>query len=341
MALWGRGFDRAAGMTTTRLARVVSEWLATLGENQRRRATFDFEDPERFVWAFTPGDRAGLALRDMRLEQREAALAVVDAAMSERGAREVRDVIALETILGAIERDQGRSNWPRRDPELYWFAVFGEPGAPGSEEPWMWRIGGHHVAIHLTVAGGEVVGSSPSFLGANPAVVPPGPERAGERTLTGEETLARELVVGLPDTERAAAIVDPVAPPEILTSNAARADGARVPRGLAHADMPAEAQTRLETLIRHYLGRAPDDIAAEEWRRAVADDLAETTFAWAGPTEPGRGHYYAVRGPRLLIEYDNTQNDANHIHAVWRDLANDWGEDVLAAHYRTAHRATR
>lgn len=326
-------------MTTSSLARVVSDWLATLGADQRGRATFDFEDPERFVWAFTPGERAGLALRDMQPEQREAALAVVDVAMSERGAGEVRGIIALETILGAIERDQGRSNWLRRDPELYWFAVFGEPGAHGGEEPWMWRVGGHHVAIHVTVAGGEVVGSSPSFLGANPAVIPAG-VRAGERTLTGEETLARELVIGLPETARAAAIVDPIAPPEILTSNAARPDGTRVPRGLAHADMPAEAQIRLETLIRHYLGRAPDGIAVEEWRRAVADGLAETTFAWAGPTEPGHGHYYAVRGPRLLIEYDNTQNGANHIHAVWRDLANDWGEDVLAAHYRIAHRRT-
>jgi hypothetical protein len=338
MALRRRRFDRA-GMTTIRLASVVSDWLATLDADQRGRAAFDFGDTERFVWAFTPGERAGLALRDMRPEQREAALAVVDVAMSERGAREVRGIVALEAVLGEIERDQGRSNWPRRDPELYWFAVFGDPDAPG-EEPWMWRVGGHHVAVHMTVAGSEVVASSPSFLGANPAVIPAGP-RAGERTLTGEETLARELAIGLPEAARAAAIVDPVAPPEILTSNAARADGTRVPRGLAHADMPAEAQTRFETLIRHYLGRAPDDIAAEEWRRAVADGLAETTFAWAGPTEPGRGHYYAIRGPRLLIEYDNTQNGANHIHAVWRDLENDWGEDLLAHHYRTAHRPTR
>jgi uncharacterized protein DUF3500 len=323
-------------MTSSRLASVVSDWLATLGADQRGQATFDFEDSERFVWAFTPGERAGLALRDMQAEQREAVMAVVDVALSERGAREVRAIFALETILGAIERDKGRSNWPRRDPELYWFAVFGDPTGG---TPWMWRVGGHHVAVQVTVADDEVIGSSPSFLGANPAVIPAG-VRAGQRTLRGEESLARELVTGLPEAAQAAAIVDPVAPPEILTSNAARADATRVPRGLAHADMPAEAQLRLETLIRHYLGRAPEDIAADEWRRAVADGLADTTFAWAGPTEPGRGHYYAVRGPRLLIEYDNTQNGANHIHAVWRDLANDWGEDLLALHYRTAHPST-
>ena len=326
-------------MTASALTRTVLDWLALLDVGQRDAATFPFDDPERFVWAFTPGDREGLALRDMEGPQRAAAIAMLRAAMSERGASEAGAVIALETVLGAIEREAGRGHGPRRDPELYWFAVFGDPSS-ADREPWMWRIGGHHVAIHMTVADGLVVASTPSFLGANPAVIPTGP-RVGERTLTGEESLARELVHGLSDEARAAAIVDPVAPPEILTSNAARAVADRVPRGLAYAAMTPDAQDRLETLIRHYLGRAPDAVAAQDWRRAVAEGLAETTFAWAGSTEPGRGHYYAIRGPRLLIEYDNTQNGANHIHAVWRDLANDWGGDTLAAHYRARHPAAR
>jgi hypothetical protein len=323
-------------MTAKRLRRVVIDWLDTLDPEQGGRARFDFDDAERFVWAFTPGERQGLSMRDMRADQRAAAMGTVEAAMSERGAREVAEVMALETVLGAIERDRGRSNWPRRDPELYWFAVFGDPSGSG---PWSWRVGGHHVAIHITVADGRVMGSAPSFLGANPAVVPGGP-RAGSRVLTGEEVLARELLASLPDDSRQVAVVDADAPPEILTSNAARADGDRVPRGIRHRDIPAAAQAALERLIRHYLGRSADDVAAEEWARAVADGLPDTTFAWSGSTEPGRGHYYAIRGPRLLIEYDNTQDGANHIHAVWRDTENDWGEDVLAAHYRKAHGPT-
>jgi Protein of unknown function (DUF3500) len=322
-------------MTAGALRRAILDWLALLDPGQLRWARFRFDDPERFVWAFTPGDRQGLALRDMDAAQRDAAMAMLSAALSVRGAREATAIMALETVLGGIERDTGRANWQRRDPVLYWFAIFGDPSTR-SDQPWMWRVGGHHVAIHLTVLEDEVLASSPSFLGANPAVIPGGP-RAGERTLTGEELLARELVSGLPEAERAVAIVDPVAPPEILTTNTARADGGRVPPGLAHADMPAVSRAALEALIRQYLGRASDVIAAEDWRRAVADGLAGTTFAWAGPIEPGRGHYYAIRGPRLLIEYDNTQNGANHIHAVWRDLANDWGEDLLTAHYRMAH----
>ncbi|HSL76940.1 MAG TPA: DUF3500 domain-containing protein [Candidatus Limnocylindrales bacterium] len=321
--------------TAVQLARIVLDWLATLDPPRRAQACFPFGREERFVWAFTPGDRDGLALRDMTDDQRGAAWRVVDAAMSERGAREARAVVALETILGSLEREQGRSDWRRRDPELYWFAVFGDPSTGA---PWMWRVGGHHVAISLTVADGEIVGSSPSFLGANPAVVPSGP-RAGERTLTGEEAFARALLAALSVDERSVAITDAVAPPEILTSNAARADVGRVPRGLRHGDMAAPGQAAFEVLIRHYLGRAADDIAAADWERAVVAGLGDTSFAWAGSTEQGQGHYYAVLGPRLLIEYDNTQNGANHIHAVWRDLTNDWGEDLLAAHYRKRHAA--
>ena len=266
-------------------------------------------------------------------------MAVVRAALSARSAREVAAIIELETVLGELERQAGRSNWRRRDPVLFWFAVFGDPGRVDGA-PWMWRVGGHHVAIHMTVADGQVIGSSPSFLGANPAVIPAGP-RTGERTLTGEELLARELVTSLGDEARTVAIVDPVAPPEILTSNAVRADASRVPRGLAYADMSPDARARLERLVRHYLSRAADDVAADDWQRVVGEGFADTTFAWAGPTEPGRGHYYAVRGPRLLIEYDNTQNGANHVHSVWRDLANDWGGDTLAAHYRSSHPPAR
>jgi hypothetical protein len=315
-----------------RLTGAVVAWLATLDPDQRAQATFPFDTGERSVWAFTPGEREGLALRDMRPDQRVAAMGVVQAAMSERGAREVADVIALETVLGAIERQQGRSNWPRRDPELYWSAVFGDPATGG---PWSWRIGGHHVAIHMTVADGLVVGSTPSFLGANPAVVPSGPT-AGTRTLTGEETLARELLGGLSAEARADAVVDPDAPPEILTSNSARADVRSIPRGIRYDDLDVAGRDRFERLVRHYVGRAADEVASADWERIVGG-LDTATFAWAGPEEPGRGHYYAVHGPRFLIEYDNTQNGANHIHAVWRDLVNDWGEDLLAAHYTSRH----
>ncbi len=225
------------------------------------------------------------------------------------------------------------ANWERRDPERYWFAVFGDPSGSG---PWSWRLGGHHVAVQVTVIDGRIVRSAPSFLGANPATIPDGP-RAGERAIDGEERLARALLAALTPAERALAIVDPIAPPDILSGNGRRADTRDIATGIRHDGLALGAQANLEALIRHYLDRVHAGAADAAWARIVADGLPEATFAWAGPVEPGRGHYYAIRGPRFLIEYDNTQNGANHIHAVWRDLADDWGEDALAAHYRAGH----
>jgi hypothetical protein len=317
------------------IADAVRAWLGTLDPPQRARATFPFETDERFAWAYTPGDRKGLPIAAMSSAQREAAMTALDVALSIRGAREVRAIMALEDVLGRIEREAGWLDAPRRDPELYWFSVFGDPGGPG---PWAWRVGGHHVAVELTVAGGEVIGSAPSFLGANPATIPSGP-RAGERTIDGEETLARALLASLSAGQRAIAVVDPVAPPDIRSGNGRRAQLRGIPEGIPYADLGSGQRDGLERLVRHYLDRARPEIAEVEWARIHDAGLAPVTFAWAGPDTPGRGHYYAIRGPGFLIEYDNTQDGANHIHSVWRDLTNDWGEDRLAAHYRAAHRS--
>jgi hypothetical protein len=311
----------------------VLAWLDSLDQPQRARATFSFEDDERYVWAYTPGTRQGLALGDMRPDQRDGAMAIVASALSSRAAGEVGAIMALETILGGLERADGRAGWIRRDPELYWFAVFGTPGAMS---PWSWRVGGHHVAVHVTVLGDRVIGATPSFLGANPAVVPSGPA-AGTRTLTGEETLARALLSALTAAERRAAVIDGVAPADILTGIGRHADLRSVPIGIRHANLGPQRQAALERLIRHYVGRARDEVATASWERILAAGLGDAMFAWAGSDAPGRGHYYAVRGPTFVIEYDNTQNGANHIHAVWRDLGADWGEDLLLAHRTAAH----
>lgn len=324
------------------IARAVRAWLAGLDEGQRGRAIFPFDNVERFAWQYTPGPREGLALGDMRPGQRSAAMAIVEASLSDRGSREVMAVIELEPVLGALERAAGRGDWARRDPGLYWFAVFGDPGEGSGRagaSPWSWRVGGHHVAIQLTVLDGRVVGAAPSFLGANPAVVPSGPT-AGARALTGEETLARDLLAVLTPEQRRIAVVDPIAPPDILSGKGARADVRSIPSGIRQDDLDTSGQAAVAALVRHYLDRARPEVAATAWERILDAGLDAITFAWAGPDEPGRGHYYAVRGPRTLIEYDNTQDGANHIHSVWRDLEGDWGEDLLADHYRAGHPRT-
>jgi hypothetical protein len=316
------------------LTRAVQAWLDGLDEGQRRRATFPFESDIRFAWHYTPITHEGLALADMSTAQRHAAMRILQAGLGARGAADTEAVIALETTLGEVEREEGREGWRRRDPTRYWFGVFGDPSA--SAGAWSWRVVGHHVTAHVTVLDGRIVSSTPSFLGANPAVVPSGP-RTGYRALTGEETLARELLLSLSGAQRAVAVIAPVAPPDILSGAGRRAVVDGIAGGIPRSALDPAQQGRLDALIRWYLDRARDDVAAAAWDGLVAAGLDAIGFAWAGPAEPGRGHYYAVRGPSFLLEYDNTQNGANHIHAVWRDLADDWGEDALAAHYRSAH----
>jgi hypothetical protein len=313
-----------------RIAAAVRGWLDGLDDRQREAARFAFDDAERFAWQYVPGERQGVSLRWMTPAQRVLAFGIVDAAMSARGARELRAVIDLEVILGELE---GRSGY--RDPGRYWFAVFGEPG---DGAPWSWRVGGHHVAVHGTVAGGVVVGATPSFLGANPATVPKGGPLAGRRALDGEERLARELLASLTAAQRKLAIVDPVAPPDILSGTGRRADLREVPTGIRADALEPGQRDRLEGLVHHYLQRFEAGAARAARERVAAAGFDGVTFAWAGADQPGRGHYYAVRGPTLLIEYDNTQNGGNHVHSVWRDSTNDWGEDLLAEHYRSATR---
>jgi hypothetical protein len=192
------------------------------------------------------------------------------------------------------------------------------------------------VAIQVTLAGGRVVGSAPSFLGANPAVVPLGPT-AGARALTGEEELARRLIAGLDGAARKKAIVDDAAPADILSGNGPRALVAAIPTGVRYAELDAASREALERLVQHYVERARPEIAAAGWDRIRSAGLDDIAFAWAGPDEPGRGHYYAVRGRTFLVEYDNTQDGANHAHTVWRDLRRDWGTDLLAEHHAEAH----
>ncbi len=324
------GSAERAEAAAAAMAQAAQAFLASLDDERRAAAAFPFEGGERYLWHYTPVARNGLRLKDMTPAQRGLALRLLDTALSARGARQARGIIALETILDEWEGMQGsRMSW-ERDPELYYFSVF---GAPGGARPWGWRAGGHHLGIHATIAANAYVSVLPLFLGANPAQVRHGPH-TGTRTLPDEEDLARALLANLSGAQKRRAIVDPTAPDDILTKNYRVADPAAIPRGgVVFADLRDGQRQGLVGLIRHYVQRANGELAALEWRRIEADGLDAVRFLWAGPEARGQGHYYAVAGPSFVIEYDNTQNGANHIHSVLRSYRGDWGEDLLAAHY--------
>jgi hypothetical protein len=316
-----------------RMGKAAADFLASLASDQKAKATFSFgEGGERVEWHYTPVHRGGLPLFEMDRRQQRLAHQLVATGLSRSGYVSASVIMGLEMALDALEG--WRLNGRGRDPALYYVSVFGHPDA---QAVWGWRFEGHHISLNYTIAGGRIVSPTPTFFGANPAEAP----LSGVgvlRPLSGVEDLARELVTSLQDEPRRQAVVSATAPADILTSNRPRASQVLEPKGLPGTQMDASQQEILAALIGEYIHRMPDEIAEVETARLVGKGVQDLYFAWAGGIERGEGHYYRIQGPRFLVEYDNTQNDANHIHSVWRDPADDFGALLLARHYAQDHK---
>ena len=306
--------------------------LASLSDAQRSAATFPFDSDERSRHHFIPTEvfeRHGMAYRDMDSEQKVRALDLLRSGLSQDGYLTAQQIMEVEGILGVLEGEGRRFS---RDQEDYWVSVFGMPEPGGT---WGWRWEGHHLSLHFTVVDGELTMSTPTFLGANPANVPSGPRR-GLRAMKAQEDSARELLGSLDASQRERAIFDDVAPENIVTG-ADLVVNPLEPIGIPGSALSSRQRELLMAVIDSYVGMMADDIAS--LRRAAVErgGLDDTWFAWAGPMERGEVAYYRVQGPEFLIEFDNTQEDPNHIHAAYRDFDGDLGRDVLREHVALAH----
>jgi TonB family protein len=316
------------------MAQAADKLLASLTPEQRAKATLAFADVNRRDWTFVPRDRKGVPLKDLDENQRRLAMEFMKTGLGASGYQKATTIISLEPILAQLEGPNRR--WPR-DPELYYFSIFGTPSA---KAPWGWRVEGHHISLHFTIVKGEMISNTPLAFGANPAEVREG-ERKGLRALAGEEDRGRDLILALDEKQRAVAIFDQKAPSDILTLAKIKADPLK-PEGIPAGQMNKQQQALLEKLIDEYLARMPEDVAAERSKKMREAGIDKIHFAWAGGTNKGDPHYYRVQSPTFLIEYDNTQNNANHIHTVWRDFNGDFGEDLLREHYQTTpHSSTQ
>jgi hypothetical protein len=299
--------------------------LAALPGEQHALAARPFsDDAARRRLEYRPLPRPGACIADMDIAARKAAHRLLSTALSDHAYAQAMSVIALEEVL-----DQ-REGWRQgRHSGDYWVAVFGNPAG---DDPWSWRFEGHHLSVTMTVLGDEI-SPAPVFLGANPACV----SYAGQavsRPLAPEEDLARALLDALGPAGRAIAVVSGQAPGDIRTGTRPRADEGIEPLGIAAARLGPTPRAVLGQLVALYLDRLPAGLAAREAARVSAGELH---FAWEGLTTPGQRHYYRVQGDDLLIEYDNTTDDGNHAHTVLRRPRSDFGDDVLATHYRQAH----
>lgn len=308
----------------------ANDFLHSLDETQKARAQYSFEDEERFNWHFVPRQRNGIPFRDLTEKQRQAALDLLKASLSEQGYQKATNIMALENVLREVE-SRGQDD-TYRDPLNYSLTIF---GTPDTDKVWAWRLEGHHISINFSSSNGEIVSSTPTFWGSNPGVVRTG-RMSGRQVLKQETDLGFTLVNSFNTNQLKTALVSQKAPSDIITGNKRKAELQEL-RGLIYTEMSDAQKKLLFQLLNVYVKNYQLGFAKRLMAKIENAGIENLSFAWAGSLQPGAGHYYRIQGPMLLIEYDNTQNNANHVHTVVRDLTNDFAEDILREHYEKEH----
>jgi hypothetical protein len=322
-------FAQIADSASAAMAGAATAWLSALSEGERRRAVFGFADKERLNWGYVPRSREGLPFKEMSAAARAAAHELMKTSLGTAGYGKAVNVIRLEGVLRQMETFGALS----RDPEYYFVSLF---GMPGSTAPWGWRLEGHHLSLNFTIVPGKSIAVTPAFFGANPAEVRSGASK-GLRTLGREQDLGRALAQTMDAAQRRRMVIADRSLGDIV-SGPGRSERLREPAGIPATDLAAPQREGLQRLVEEYARNVRADVADHELRRLRDAGFERLHFAWAGPLDPGHAHYYRIHGPTVLIEFDNTQNDANHIHSVWHDPSNGFGADLLRAHYQHGHR---
>ena len=322
--------NSAPTATGRAMADAANAFLRDLNADQRSKASFKLEDDSRFEFRYTPRARTGLPLKEMSEAQRAKAHALLKTGLSMRGYTNATDIIALENVLRAVEPARTGANAIVRDPELYFVSIYGDPSG---KTPWAWKFEGHHISVNFTLVDAKPIVFAPSFFGSNPAVVKDGPQ-AGKRALREEEESARALMAALSDEQKKKAIFTDQAPREMLTAENREAkmlDNV----GMAYGEMTPAQKRLFERVLDAYLGRVAPELAKARLEVMQKSGMDKIMFGWAGTLDVGGPHYYRIQGPTFLVEYDNVQNNANHIHSVWRDFDGDFGRDILREHLKT------
>jgi len=304
-----------ADETGSAMADAARRFVTALDEGQAGRAAFSFDSPERLNWHWIPRPRKGLPIKDLKPDQRALAFGLLDTGLSTKGAIRATTIMSLEEMLRVDEHGTG----PLRDSELYFVSVF---GTPGDEAGWGWRIEGHHLALNYTLKGDKVVSATPFMFGSNPAEVKKGP-RKGLRNLAEIEVPANKLALSLTESQRKAAIASPTAPDVLTTPNSAQAP-VSAPEGIAADKLDDAQREALTQTLRAYAANFPGPIAAQLLDQ-FARDPGSIHFAWYGPIDVTQNHAFRIHGPAFFIDFNDTQNEVNHIHTYYRSLLGDFG----------------
>ena len=326
-------------MTTELAAQNLSDkaniFLETLSDELKSQAVFAIDDEERYNMNYVPMPRKGPRFHDFNDTQKAAALDLLKSSLSEEGFRKSKEIMSLEKILRVIENDDNDKmpdGKPRRDPLNYHFSIFGDPA---SDAPWGWRFEGHHLSLNFTSSDHKISAATPTFFGTNPAVIKITGHKEKE-VLKKETALSFKLVNSLSPEQLKKAMFAAIAPKEIITTTQRNVKGFEQ-KGIFYNDLTSDQQQLFHELIDLYLNNYEKNFSEGYRDKIKKAGIENLSFSWAGSLEPGVANYWCIQGPVLLIEYDNTQTNANHVHTVVRDPTNDYGEDTLKKHYKEDH----
>ncbi len=318
---------------TKSYAALANSFLTSLTDSQKTTAIYKFESDERYSWGFVPKeDRKGVYIGNLNSSQKKLAFNLLGAYLSENGLKQAQEIIHLESILRELENRKA-DDW-MRSPDRYAFIFFGNPS---DKNAWGWRFEGHHISFSFSTLTNKIISGTPSFMGSNPGIVLSGPHK-GKQVLKQETEAGFKMAQSLTPNQLTKATVAGETPAEIITF-VTRKPRFEKEEGIFYSELTKEQQTVFKELLGIYTGRYTAKFAKDMMKEIEKNDIGKLRFAWAGATQAGTGkpNYYRITGPSIIIEYDNTQNNANHVHTVVRDLEHDFGGDALLEHYKKGH----
>jgi hypothetical protein len=319
----------AVNNTKGNMTTAAVNFLQSLSASQKQKAQFAFDEEERYNWHYIPKERKGIPLKELNAAQYKTAMELLHAALSDTGFAKTTAVIKLEAVLRDVEGRPETDDY--RDQGKYYFSIFGKPG---TDKIWGWRLEGHHISFNFSSENNQLVSGTPGFIGSNPAVVLSGPEK-GLEILKDETQLGFNLLHSLNTDQKKKAVITTKAPGDIITASNRKAM-IENPQGILYSELNSQQHKLFMQLLSLYIHRYTATFASTMMKEVEDAGISNLRFAWAGDEQPGVGHphYYRIQGPTIIIEYDNTQNNANHVHTVVRDLKNDFGGDLLLEHYK-------
>ena len=309
----------------------VDRFVGSLSKRSEMLAIIDFHSKERFNWHYIPKARKGLSILDMTQQEKSNAKKLLQVLLSPSGYATAEKIIQHEITLKEIEESKNISRFAR-DPMLYYFTIF---LSDNDFDIFGVRVEGHHLSINITIQKNNLISVTPNFYGANPGLVKSG-EHKGLRILDGEEDFSNQIYLSLSRKQLSRAVIYDEAPNDLIT----KADFqvlVNTEVGLSGDLMSKTQMKKLYDLIEIYINRNPSGFSQKLSCQVKKYPKEKIFFAWAGSPELGVGNYYRISTPSIFIEYDNTQDDANHIHSVMRYIENDFGVNSLSEHYKNQH----